>query len=108
MIKCQHKKIIIFFFTILLLSIPCVYADIIDPTRPTGYADDGNDPLQLNAVIISATTKVAIIGGISVKIGDDISGNRITEINSDSVIMDGPDGKIVLYLTDKNLKHASD
>lgn len=88
---------------------PIIYADSPDPTRPTNYmGEENSSPGELTAVFVSAKRRIAIIGEISVKVGDDVSGEKVVAIEPDSVTLEGINGKRVLYLTNKNLKHISD
>lgn len=100
----------VFYFCLIMASIytSFLYAAMQDPTRPSGYVGDENTNVwQLSAIFIYPNRRVAIIDGISVKVGDEISGQRVVAIESDSVMLDGSNGKMVLYLINKNLKHIS-
>ena len=48
--------------------------------------------------MISATNKLAVINGKITHVGDSLAGNKITNIEPNFVVLDGPEGKITLVL----------
>jgi len=80
------------------------YAELRDPTRPASYIDETSNTWELNAIIISPKRRVAVIDGKSVQIDDEINGEKVVAIESSSVILDGSEGKMTLFLLDKPVK----
>lgn len=106
----RHNKLYRLCLISLLLSVQLSHAALLrDPTRPTGYIGDENaNPWQLNAIILSSDRRIAIIGENVVKVGDEIAGQKIISIRSNSVTLEGPEGKMELNLVDKTTKQRSD
>jgi len=84
-----------------------IYADELrDPTRPE-IINNNSGPvtqLELNAIIISSDRQVAIINGIVVKVGDTIGNAKVISIAPNTVQLEAPAGKIMLFMVDKGLK----
>lgn len=96
--------IAIFFITIMFNS--KLFA-LRDPTQPYYFnnsIDIPIDALKLNGIIISRLRKIAIISGILVRVGDQISGNKVLAIGPNSVQLEGPNGKLTLFLIDQSFK----
>lgn len=85
--------------TLVFASALIVRADagLPDPTRPADYsvtrvikqALPGQRTIfSLNAIRISETDRSAIINGMIVRVGDEISNARVKEINAVEVILD--------------------
>lgn len=84
-----------------------VYAEFQDPTRPPlqGLENKAEGaPRTLTATFTSSERRLAVIDGMIVKIGDEVAGNRVVAIESNSVQLEGVDGKITLFLVDKLVK----
>ncbi len=101
-----------FFWWALIISLISgnVYAEVFrDPTRPEFFTNNKVQlgQLELNAIIISNTRQVAVINGTVVKVGDDIGNAKVVSIAPNTVQLDGPDGKITLFLVDKSLKQPT-
>jgi MSHA biogenesis protein MshK len=88
-------------FVIAILYSGMSFAELRDPTRPADYVDTGVESvsaLELNAVMISPNRKIAIINGQIVKIGDEVSGSKVTSIEQNYVELEGADTKMTLFL----------
>ena len=74
-----------------LLATAAVAADLHDPMRPANAPSavllrpTAIAPLQLQAVMTSAGSRVAIVDGKVVRVGDKVSGALIDEISADSI-----------------------
>lgn len=92
-----------------ILSTPQIYAELRDPTRPpasfNGEAPVSSNLFLLNATIIAPDHKIAVINGVDKRIGDEILGQYITDINENTVQLTGPNGKITLFLIGKSIKN---
>lgn len=98
----MDKIIRIFVLMGLLLSVGA-FAELRDPTRPPDNIANNSilvTTLQLDAIIISKDRKIAIINGQSLKIGEKINGNQLTNIDPNSVQLENTSGKITLFLLD--------
>jgi hypothetical protein len=107
------KGKIIFLLSVLLsLGAAPIFAELRDPTMP---AELKVNPLQNNNVnmyqveeiIISPDRRMAVINGQYKFVDDEIFGNRIVAINKNTVQLQGPSGKITLFLLGKPVKHVS-
>jgi len=58
----------------------------------------------LNAIVIARDRRIAVINGLSKKIGDEILGEHVTVIHENTVQLEGPSGKITLFLFGKSIK----
>jgi hypothetical protein len=87
-----------------------IYAELLDPTRPPanihGQTVVSPTLFILNAVIISRGQKMAVINGFRKKIGDEILGEHVTAIHENTVQLEGPSGKITLFLFGKPIKES--
>lgn len=67
-----------------------------DPTRPSSYGVNSNDSviqdystgLVVDAIFVRNSSRVAIINGIPVSVGEQQFGAKLIAINSDSVIVE--------------------
>lgn len=98
------------FLTIFLLS-GKLYAEMRDPTQPEIFVPSqivsSKSLYTLSGIIFSPTRKIAVINGQYLKPGDQILGERIMDITENTVQLQGPDGKITLFLIDKPIKRLS-
>ena len=87
-----------------LTMLPLLGATLIDPTRPPGaditsQAEVAGSPLQLTAVFIYPYSRMAIINGKTVRIGEHIGDFTVTSIEPFAVELTGTqDNKEVLLL----------
>ena len=68
-----------------------------DPTRPPYYRDTTGETIRqsdlaVTAIIISKDRKVAVINNEVLKVGDEISGLKIVDIDANQVRFFGHDG----------------
>lgn len=86
-----------------------------DPTQPpsSGALEDiplpGTDavapgPGRLTAIVVSPTRRVAVIDGTPVRVGDEVGGARVIEIEPLSVRLRGPEGEVVLSIAGAPVK----
>lgn len=102
----MKKLLICYLITNILLWNTHIFAQLRDPTRPVSFTDtDSSSPWQLSAIIISAKRRVAVINDKSMQIGDIVFDQKVIAIESNYVILEGPEGKMTLYLLDKQIKH---
>ena len=82
-------------------------APILDPTRPPDALPieaptiDGSEPARaqrLTAILISKTSRRAVIDGVSVTVGDRVGRARVAAIEPVRVRLVGDEGEIVLTL----------
>jgi hypothetical protein len=60
---------------------------------------------RLSAIVVSPTRRVAVIDGVPVRVGDEVSGGaRVIEIEPLSVRLRGPDGEVVLSIAGPPVK----
>jgi hypothetical protein len=93
----------------MLIILP-LYAALRDPTRPetlTTTSPVTATVFDLSAIIYSNERKIAVINGLRKRVGDEILGSKIIAIKESTVQLDGPSGKITLFLVDKSVKHLS-
>lgn len=98
------KIIFICVFLTLWLYNGVLHAEMRDPTKPSTLTEEAASPWQLSAIFISEERRVAIINGQTVTLGEDVEGEKVIAIESDSVILEGPEGKMTLYLFDQSIK----
>jgi hypothetical protein len=98
---------------IFLGSILCsqlIYAELLDPTRPPAnvYGQTIVSPalFVLNAIVVAHDRKFAVINGLNKQIGDEILGEHVTAIHENTVQLEGPSGKIILFLFGKPIKQS--
>lgn len=72
-------------------------AGLPDPTKPPETAQTGG-AMVLSAIMISAQNRLAVINGTIVHVGDEFSGMKVQAIESNRVVMEGPQGKTNLVL----------
>jgi hypothetical protein len=96
---------------VLWVSMSCssfLFAEFRDPTRPPAniYGPTVVSPslFVLNAIISASNRRIAVINGLSKKVGDEVLGEDITAINKNTVRLEGPSGKITLFLFGKPVK----
>jgi len=93
----------------LIIAASIANADAQDPTRPADFINN-NQPsvnianLQVSSILISRNRRIAVINGQFFKVGDSISGNKVVKIDANSVALDGPQGRITLFLADTSIK----
>jgi hypothetical protein len=54
--------------------------------------------MVLSAIVISAQNRLAVINGTVVHVGDEFSGMKVQTIESNRVVMQGPQGQTNLVL----------
>ncbi len=94
-------KQLITFFLILGCYATVALAELKDPTRPAAAlqnAENGLQPLILNEIITN-DHQVAVINGVVLRVGDEIEGNKVTKIDTNSVQLNGINDRITLFLT---------
>lgn len=108
------KGKIVFFIMIFMhigWGVQC-FSATADPTMPavgpnTSTPETNASMYQLTEIIISYDRRLAVINGEYKKEGDEILGNRIVAISKNTVQLQGPSGKITLFLLGKPVKHVS-
>lgn len=105
------NKIISIMIMALWINIGCsqsIFAALRDPTRPPaniqGQIVMSPSAFVLNAIIRGHNRKVAVINGLNKQVGDEILGEHITVIYDNTVQLEGPSGKITLFLFGKPIK----
>lgn len=84
------------------------FAEWRDPTRPDGFNSVvEEDPMRLNAIIISKERRIAVISGKMLKIGDQFEGSLVTSIEPNTVQLEGRDGRITLHLVSQAIKQPT-
>lgn len=99
-------RIVLFFSCLLAAQVS--FADLRDPTRPENASEYSNANLvqswELQAIIISPERKLAIFNGHTLMIGQQVGGFKVVEIHANTVHLEGPDGKMTLFLFNQNIK----
>lgn len=103
---------------VVLASAGVGAAELRDPTRPPTSAQivrsDGPavsappTAVRLTAIRIDAGHRVAVIGGVAVRVGDAVGDATVKLIRSTEVVLGGPTGPRVLQLYPGVQKHAHD
>jgi len=79
------------------------FANIPDPTRPSGWSDGGgstvNQGLVLQGTTISANRRVAVINGQRLVVGDRVQGATVVEVQPFQVRLQRAGRDITLRLT---------
>lgn len=90
------KTVLMTALAVLILTAPMIaaksFADIADPTRPTGYRQQSSNPAQsyrLESILLGSGRKVAIINGRSFNEGDNTKLGKLVAINADRVVIQG-------------------
>jgi len=103
------------FFRMLLfvyfLFTQTVFASFRDPTRPLIAAEKGAPEAQtwdLQAIIISKGRRFAIFNGQPLYVGSELAGFRVVGIDPNTVHLEGPDGKMTLFLFNQVIKKSAD
>jgi hypothetical protein len=104
----KFNYIIYIALSLLLMSSSLAAVELRDPTRPELFAAQTTDqPLTLNAILISPDRRLAIINGLYLKVDDQINENKVISIEPNVVRLTGPSGTITLYLLGKPIKQVS-
>jgi hypothetical protein len=91
---------------IIVVTVLCVCqqfasaATLQDPTRPPGF-DSSNvhvGALDLSAIFISPLRRSAVIDDSIVHVGDQFDGMKVLSIETNKVMLYGPDGNVTLTL----------
>jgi MSHA biogenesis protein MshK len=87
-------------------------AQVADPTRPPDAlpAAEGESETEapaarrLTAIVISATRRVAVIDGHTVRVGDAVGAARVVSIEPLEVRLHAPEGEVVLSIAGPPVK----
>ena len=100
----------------IFLSLSCFFIALVhaqelrDPTRPIkieASQTTDNNAFIIKTIIISPTKKTVLVGGRTLTIGDEIMGEKIIDINSNSVKLKTDSGEIIeVSIFDTILKKA--
>jgi len=79
---------------------PAMSTELVDPTKPADALpveadapiDETQTELKLNSILTTDGTRVAIINGQRLQVGDRIEGLVVGEIGTSSVRLGGPEG----------------
>jgi len=97
----------LFLMILILFPVLSLAKELQDPTKPPIFSMDERGsikPAHLSAIIISPNRRIAVINDKMVKVNQMVEGNRVVWIHSNSVQLQGIDGKIVLVLINKSIK----
>lgn len=101
-------KAMVIILVLYVSGVSCAYALLRDPTKPpaniTMPTAVSPASFQLTAIIIGVNRRFAVINGLKMQVGDEILGERVIEINNNTVQLEGPNGKLVLFLFGKPIK----
>jgi MSHA biogenesis protein MshK len=92
-----------------LLFTQAAYANLRDPTRPDNFQEAAAGQLpggELQAIIISKERRVAIFDGQTLTLGSQFAGFKVVAINPNTVHLEGPDGKMILFLFNQTIKRS--
>lgn len=113
-IKAQATWLI---FLAVLFAMSSAWAELRDPTRPSGYytgmmengVDEPDQPsaLRLQAVFYNPAKPSVLINGRRLVIGDQIADSIVKTINQKDVILSTIDGEKVLKLETPSVKSRS-
>ncbi|HSW71205.1 MAG TPA: hypothetical protein VLH77_04425 [Gammaproteobacteria bacterium] len=80
-------------------------ASMRDPTQPAISEEQATRvqvPVwELQAIIISKGRKMAIFNGNTLYLGSEVSGFKVVKITPNTVHLEGPDGKMILFLNQR-------
>jgi len=86
-------------------------AELRDPTKPfVAYGvrkPEDKKKYSLKAIVISGNKKIAVLNGKILKIGDKLFDDQVTAINQQSVQLEGPSGRITLFIYGEPIKRLS-
>lgn len=106
----MNKIFVLIIGMMILLWGECLAHVLNDPTRPPaniqGKVVVSPALFALNAIVIGKDRRFAIINGKYLKVGDEILGQHVTFISENTVQLEGPNGKIVLFLFGKPIKYS--
>jgi len=97
---------------VFLLYAQAGFANLRDPTRPENIqeatASGLNQAWELQAIIVSRDHKVAIFNGQTLHLGSWLAGFKVVAIRPNTVHLEGPDGKMILFLFNQTIKKSAD
>jgi hypothetical protein len=97
-------SIIVLLFTASGLGSECIYAAIVDPTKPPNFSVAAHDnTFVLTAILIAPNHRMAVINGKILHVGDLINGAKVIDIKETNVDIEGPHGKASLVMADYSL-----
>ncbi len=94
-----------------LFYIQAGFASLTDPTRPLVISEKVGSTIQsweLQAIIISKGRRIAIFNGETLHLGSEVSGFKVVAIDPNTVHLEGPDGKMTLFLFNQTIKKSVD
>ena len=97
------------FVIMYLLFVNTALAALMDPTRPLIFQENAAQPLQtsdLQAILISENRRIAIFNGQTLHLGSELGGFKVVDIEPNTVHLEGPDGKMTLFLFNQTIKKS--
>lgn len=95
-------RLLIFSLVCSLLSVPARAVDPLQPPPGFGVAGAGvaaaEEQPVLQSVLLSAQRKIALINGRSIPLGGRFGSYRLIELDARSAVLQGPQGRLKLYL----------
>ena len=87
-----------------------LYALFQDPTRPPDNLGEGmtSSSFTLSAIVKANDRLIAIIDGQTLREGEKISGESVVSIEENKVQLEGPSGRITLFLFSEPLKDSGE
>lgn len=103
-----YFKWMICFFLFFYSAI--AFANLRDPTQPIDFTFVPNQQgaFALSSIIISEQRKIAVINETILQVGDEILGNKVVEIEPNTVQLEGGSGRITLFLLGAPIKQEVD
>src|SRR5690348_10359405 len=101
-------RILVFVY---LFFMQTAFANLRDPTRPLILLEKEGPELQtsaLQAIIISKGRRLAIFNGQPLYLGSELAGFKVVGIDPNTVHLEGPDGKMTLFLFNQTIKKSAD
>ena len=104
----NKTKMIISVLLGCLLCTQQLFAAFRDPTSPPAefLSQSAESPslFNLDAILIAKDRKFAVINGIDKRMGDEILGEHVVAIDDNTVQLQGPSGRITLFLLGRPIK----
>ena len=102
-----YRQLILKFLLTISLCGPSICMALVDPTMPADQQETfTSGSMDLSAIMIWKDRRLAVINGKIVHVGDSFNNARIIKIESNTVEMEGAEGRFTLQLLTYPLKRV--